>query len=39
LATTVVCVAADCKHDNRKDKCGFFGFQVIQRNTRSRKTL
>jgi len=23
LATMVVCFAADCKHNNRKDKCTF----------------
>ena len=29
------CFAADCKHNNRNDKCRFFfGFQVIQRNSR-----
>jgi len=39
LAPTVVCFAADCKHNNRKNKCRFFGFRVIQRNTRSGKTL
>ena len=39
LATMVVCFAAACKHNNRKDKCRFFGFRVIQRNTRSWKTL
>jgi len=32
--------AANCKHSNRKDECGFFGFQVIERNIRSgKKTL
>jgi len=34
-----VCFAADFKHNNRKDKCRFFGFRVIQRNTRSGKSL
>jgi len=30
------CFAADCKHNNRKDKCRFFfDFQVIERNSRS----
>jgi len=24
LAMMVVCFAADCKHNNRKDKCRFF---------------
>jgi len=34
-----VCLAADFKRNNRKDKCRLFGFWVIQRNTRSGKTL
>jgi len=29
LATMAVCFAADFKHNNRKDKCRFFGFRVI----------
>jgi len=36
LATMVVCFAADCKHNNRKDKCRFFRFPS---NTRNGKTL
>jgi len=40
LATMAVCFVADCKHNNRKDKCRFFfGFRLIKRNTRSGKTL
>ena len=36
LATMAVCFAADFK---RKDKCRFFGFRVMQRITRSGKSL
>jgi len=28
-----VCFAADFKHNNRKDKCRFFGFRVIQKKS------
>ena len=39
LAMMAVCFAADIKHSHRKDKCRFFGFRVIQRNSRSGKSL
>jgi len=39
LTTMAVCFAADFKHNKRKDKCRFFGFRVIQMNTRSGKSL
>ena len=40
LAMVDACFTADCKHNNRKDKCSFFfGFWVIQRNARNGKTL
>jgi len=39
LATMVVCFAADYKHITVKISVSFFAFRVIQRNTRSGKTI